>query len=257
MYLFPKAKREAVYAVYAFCKHIDGIVDGNLPLEEKSALLQAWTEELHNIYDNKVPATDVGRHIYKNCMRFKLPKERFMNLLEEISLDIPLPIHGLEFSEFNKYCDAIAGTPCYFVMKIMGIDNSQAENLSKNLGLFLQITDILKDVKEDAKMDRLYVPYEFVKSADIEMSDPEHIVADKNFSIVRQELGAIAEKNLNEAEKIIASMKKKDALPFKILTKIYSQYFYAMKKRGWEIISPKPVLSKSKKCAIIVKSIFN
>ena len=190
-------------------------------------------------------------------MRFKLPKERFMNLLEEISLDIPLPIHGLEFSEFNKYCDAIAGTPCYFVMKIMGIDNSQAENLSKNLGLFLQITDILKDVKEDAKMDRLYVPYEFVKSADIEMSDPEHIVADKNFSIVRQELGAIAEKNLNEAEKIIASMKKKDALPFKILTKIYSQYFYAMKKRGWEIISPKPVLSKSKKCAIIVKSIFN
>lgn len=256
MYLFPKAKREAIYAVYAFCKHLDGVVDGSLPMEEKLSLIQAWKEELHNIYDNKVPSTEVGRYIYKNCMRFKLPKERFINLLEQISVDLPNPVQSMPLESFNEYCNAIAGTPCYFTMKIMGFDNELSEKLAQNLGLFLQITDILLDVKDDAKMNRLYVPSEFVNKAKITASDPEHIVTDKNFSLVRKELGLIAEDNLQKAHKIIDKMDKKSALPFKILLNVYEQYFYAMKTRGWEIISPKPILTNSKKWAIILKSVM-
>ena len=69
----PKAQREAIYTLYAFCRHIDNVVDGNLPEDEKKELLNIWKQELDNIYDKKVPATDIGRKIYKNCMRFKLP----------------------------------------------------------------------------------------------------------------------------------------------------------------------------------------
>ena len=75
MRLLPNAKRNAMYTIYAFFRHIDDIVDGNAPLEEKQELLLAWREELDNIYDKKLPTTDIGRRIYKNCMRFKLPKE--------------------------------------------------------------------------------------------------------------------------------------------------------------------------------------
>ena len=73
----PKAQREAIYTLYAFCRHIDNVVDGTLPEKEKEELLAAWKQELENIYDKKVPATDIGRRIYKNCMRFKLPKELY------------------------------------------------------------------------------------------------------------------------------------------------------------------------------------
>lgn len=256
VYLFPKAKREAIYAVYAFCKHLDGVVDSSLPMPEKMSLMQAWEEELHNIYDNKVPSTEVGRYIYKNCMRFKLPKNRFMTFLQQISADLPDPVQGMPLKNFNEYCDAVAGTPCYFTMKIMGIDNDMAEKLAQNLGMFLQITDILLDVKDDAKMNRLYVPTEFINNAKITASDPEHIITDKNFSIVRKELGKIAENNLIKARKILADMDKKSARLLNIILNIYEQYFYAMKMRGWEIISPKPVLSNSKKWAIILKSLL-
>ena len=255
MYLFPKAKREAIYAVYAFCKHLDGVVDSSLPMTEKMSLMQAWEEELHNIYDNKVPSTEVGRYIYKNCMRFKLPKNRFMSFLQQISADLPNPVQSMPLKNFNEYCDAVAGTPCYFTMKIMGIDNDTAEKLAQNLGMFLQITDILLDVKDDAKMDRLYVPTEFINNAKITASDPEHIVTDKNFSIVRKELGKIAENNLIKARKMLADMDKKSTRLLNMVLDIYEQYFYAMKTRGWEIISPKPVLSNSKKWAIILKSL--
>ena len=256
MYLFPKAQREAIYAIFAFCKHIDGIVDSTLPLEEKMSLMQAWSEELHNIYDNKVPSTEVGRYIYKNCMRFKLPKDKFINLLQQISVDLPNPVQSMPLDKFNEYCRVVAGTPCYFTLKIMGMSEPQAEKLAQNLGMFLQITDILLDVKDDAEMNRLYVPIEFVQKANIQSSDPEHVIADKNFAAVRKELGSIAEDNLKKARKIIDKTDKKFALPFNILLSIYEKYFYAMKTRGWEIISPKPVLSSSKKWAIILKSIL-
>lgn len=256
LYLFPKAKREAIYAVYAFCKHLDDIVDSSMPTEEKISLMQAWKEELHNIYDNKVPSTEVGRYIYKNCMRFKLPKERFMNLLQQISIDLPHPVQSMPLKNFNEYCNAVAGTPCYFTMKIMGLDNDLSERLAHNLGMFLQITDILLDIKDDAKMNRLYVPAEFINNAQITALDPEHIVTDKNFAFVRKELGKIAEKNLIQAREIMSNMDEKSALPFNIVLNIYEQYFYAMKTRGWEIISPKPVLSNSKKWAIILKSLI-
>ncbi len=255
-YLFSKAKREAIYAIYAFCKHIDGIVDGQMSLEEKVSLMSAWKQELHNIYDNKVPETEVGRFIYKNCMRFKLPKDRFMKLLAEFAIDVPDPVQKLTLNDFNEYCKSIAGTPCYFAMKIIGIEDKVAEKLADHLGYFLQINDILLDVKEDAKMNRLYIPIDLMKNADIPVTDPEHTIADKNFSAVRKELGNIAEDNLIEAKNILNKLNKQEALPFKILLDIHEQCFYMMKNRGWEIISPKPTLSKAKKCAIIFKRIL-
>ena len=98
MRMLPKAKREAMYTIYAFCRHIDDIVDGDSDMSEKQELLQAWREELDNIYDKKVPATEIGCRIYKNCMRFKLPKEEFMKLIDSISMDIPQPLQVVNYS---------------------------------------------------------------------------------------------------------------------------------------------------------------
>jgi len=256
VYLFPKAQREAIYAVYAFCRHIDNIVDGDLPIAEKSALINAWIEELHNIYDNKVPATDVGRHIYKNCMRFKLPKQKFMDFILQTALDLPKPIQSMNIDEFKHYCRTIAGTQCFFAMKIMGFDDNEAEYLSDKLGIFLQITDILKDEKEDAKIDRIYAPNEFIYEAEIMPLSPEHIITDKNFSLVRAKLGALATQYYNETKDILEKTSRKKALPFKVLLNLYHHYFEEMEKRGWEIISPKPHLSSRQKVGIIIHTIL-
>lgn len=83
MRLLPAAQRNAMYTIYAFFRHIDDIVDGEADMDEKLELINAWREELDNIYDKKLPTTDIGRKIYKNCMRFKLPKEEFIKMIEQ------------------------------------------------------------------------------------------------------------------------------------------------------------------------------
>lgn len=120
MRFLPKAKREAMYTLYAFCRHIDDIVDGDSSIAEKQELLQAWREELDNIYDKKVPATEIGRRIYKNCMRFKLPKSEFLRLIDSISMDVPNPVQAPRLSDFYRYCRGVAGVPGSLSLRIFG-----------------------------------------------------------------------------------------------------------------------------------------
>ena len=147
MRFLPLAKRNAMYTIYAFCRHIDDVVDENdLSMSEKLDLIQAWRVELDNIYEKKVPTTDIGRKIYKNCMRFKLPKEELLRLVNGVAMDIPNPIQAPSMEEFYTYCRGVAGAPGVLTLRILGCDDEKLINdLATSLGNALQITNILRD----------------------------------------------------------------------------------------------------------------
>ena len=258
MRFLPKAKREAMYTLYAFCRHIDDIVDGDSSVAEKQELLQAWREEMDNIYDKKVPATDIGRKIYKNCMRFKLPKSEFLQLIDSISMDVPNPVQAPNLNDFYRYCRGVAGVPGSLSLRIFGCsDEKMIEELSSSLGNALQITNILRDVKEDALADRLYIPREFLEKADISITDPKSVITDKNLVFAREELAKIASKDFQKAYELIKHLDKKTARPVKMIASIYKKYFDIMQKRGWEVISPKPTISKFEKLALALKALLS
>ena len=100
----PKSKREAIYTLFAFCRHLDGIVCSAMPIAEKQELLKQWREELDNIYDKKVPVSNIGRKIYKNCMRFNLSKDLWLKILDGVSLNVPSPLKAPSRADFEKYC---------------------------------------------------------------------------------------------------------------------------------------------------------
>lgn len=257
MRLLPKAKREAMYTIYAFCRHIDDIVDSKTPVKEKQSLLAAWREEIDNIYDKKVPATEIGRRIYKNCMRFKLPKEEFIRLIDSISMDIPKPIQAPKMSDFLKYCRGVAGVPGSLSLRIFGCkDEDLIEKLSTSLGNALQITNILRDVKEDAQADRLYIPKEYLKKADISSKKPAEVLVNKNLSIAREELAKMALEDYNRAGEMIPFLDKSAARPVRAITAVYKKYFDIMQNRGWEVISPKPQIGKINKFSLALRAYF-
>lgn len=255
MRLLPAAKRNAMYTIYAFFRHIDDIVDGNAPLEEKTELLAAWREELDNIYDKKAPKTDIGRKIYKNCMRFKLPKEEFVKLLSCISMDIPKPIQAPKMADFEQYCSGVAGVPGNLTLRILGCEDQQMiEELSRTLGNALQITNILRDVKEDAYAQRLYIPEECLQKAGIASRDPMTVLVDKNLALAREELAKQAKQNYQRAFELLNKVDKKCVKPVKAMAYIYKRYFDIMNNRGWEIVSPKPQMSKLSKLCLALKA---
>lgn len=255
MRLLPTAKRNAMYTIYAFFRHIDDIIDGPAPVEEKVEMINAWREELDNIYDRKLPTTDIGRKIYKNCMRFKLPKEEFVKMIDSISMDIPNPVQAPTLKQFNSYCRGVAGVPGNLSLRIFGCSDQQMiEDLATCLGNALQITNILRDVKEDALAGRLYIPEEILQKAGISQRDPLSVVVDKNLAVAREELARIANADYEKAFEIIKKLDKKSAKPVKAIAYIYKRYFDMMSNRGWEIVSPKPHVGKMIKFFLALKA---
>lgn len=255
MRFLPLAQRTAMYTIYAFCRHIDDIVDGDTPMAEKMALIRAWREEINNIYDKKIPTTEIGRRIYKNCMRFKLPKEEFVRLIDSIAMDIPNPLQGPDLSSFYEYCRGVAGVPGSLSLRIFGCNDEKIiEELSTSLGNAMQITNILRDVKEDAQANRLYIPSEFLEKAQIASRDPLNVVVDKNLAVAREELARLARDNFDKADRLIPHLDKRAARHVKMIENIYRKYFDIMERRGWEVISPKPAIGKFKKLSIALKA---
>lgn len=258
MRFLPKAKRNAMYTIYAFCRHLDDVIDGETAMEEKLELINAWREELDNIYDKKAPITEIGRKIYKNCMRFKLPKNELAKLIDAISMDIPTPICAPDMEELYRYCRGVAGVPGSLSLRIFGCkDEDIISELSDSLGTALQLTNILRDVKEDAQAGRLYIPKELLLKAGITSEDPLSVVVDKNLAIAREELARIALANFNKSDELIKKLDKVSSRHVRMIERIYRRYFDIMQKRGWEIISPKPKVSKMQKISIALRAYFN
>lgn len=255
MHILPTKERRAIYTLYAFCRHIDDIVDGEAPLTHKLELLDAWRQEIDNIYDKKAPASEIGRNIYKNCMRFNLPKEELVCLLNSISMDLPQPIQAPSFAEFEQYCRGVACAPGSMSLRILGCqDENLIKDLSTSLGLAMQITNVLRDVREDAQVNRLYIPNDCLQKAGITSREPMAVVVDKNLAVAREELAKVAAQNYDIAFGLIKKLDKKASRNIKAIAYIYKRYFDIMQNRGWEVISPKPKISRALKVFLVLRA---
>ena len=251
------SKSSAQCDVYSLCifRHIDDIIDGDSEMEDKIDLIKTWRQEINNIYGKKKPTTEIGRRIYKNCMRFKLPKKEFIKFIDAITMDIPNPIQAPSLKDFKKYCHGVAGVPGNLSLRIFGCkDEALIDSLSVSLGSALQITNILRDVKLDAHVQRLYIPKELLIKAKITSTDPLTVVVDKNLVVAREELAKMAYDNFAVAYELIKKLDKKTARPVNAIAFIYKRYFDIMQNRGWEIISPQPKISKCTKLYLALKA---
>ena len=252
-----KPKREAVFTLFAFCRHLDSVARSSMPYAEKQDLLNAWREELDNIYERKVPLTNIGRKIYKNCLRFNLPKELWFDILNSAFLKANSTSDMPDMETFAQYVRGSAEVP--FQLALMIIDGEHpkvGEELAKNLGQAVLLTYMLRDVKDDAKAGQLYLPKELLLQADVKQNTQREIVEDKNFMYVREKLAEEAEKGYVKADRLLARMNYADARTFRMLHNLGYCQFNMMKERGWEIISPKPNVNIIKRLNIFYHTIF-
>ncbi len=255
---YPKAKREAVYTLYALVKHFDDLSSSSLPEEEKAEVLAAWHREISNIYDKKVPQTNIGRRIYKNCMRFKLNRENFETILNSFAMDCSKPLFCPSMAEFEEYCAGVSEIPSYLILKIIAeFDEQTTLDVSRHIGRAVEITNILKNIKEDALGGHVYIPREFLDKAGIEKGlSAKEILTHKNLYVARQALADIARNSFNEAYRLLEENHNRNSKPIVYMLNLYRAYFELMDNRGWEIISPKPELKFKDRCKLICKALF-
>jgi phytoene synthase len=156
--LLPTAKRQAMCAVYALARRVDDIGDGSLPATRKLELLDAVRRDVHAL--SPTSADPVLAALGDCERRFPLPRQAFLDLVDGVAMDVA----GTEYEHFDElvlYCRRVAGSIGRLCLAIFGSrDRQRAETLADDLGVAMQLTNILRDIREDALNGRVYLPAE-------------------------------------------------------------------------------------------------
>jgi phytoene synthase len=151
-------KRRAVWAVYAFCRIADDLVDGHAPAEQRLVALDAWEAGLRDAYAGR-PSGPVFTALADAAERFAIPIGPALDLLRGARHDLRVRRYAT-YDEVERYCDLVASTVGLLVLPVLGTVAPDAERHAIALGRAMQMTNILRDVGEDARMGRIYLPAE-------------------------------------------------------------------------------------------------
>ncbi len=152
----PAAKRNAIYAVYAYCRICDDIADGNLSPEDKIREFALVRQRLHARHPSAQDAP-VFRALHHAADAYQIPYAHFEDILQGVEMDMTKSRFA-SFGELRDYCYKVASVVGLVCIKIFGYTDPSAEKYAIDMGIAMQLTNILRDVKEDAERDRIYIP---------------------------------------------------------------------------------------------------
>ena len=177
--ILPRPKRDAIETIYAFCRFTDDIVDEAGDEKEKYALLLQWTEELRrSLYG--ISHYSLLNKLSAIIKRFHIPVELFYELIKGMEMDL-LNKRYTTFSELEQYCYRAASTVGLICAEVFGYTNENTKQYAINLGIALQLTNILRDIKSDAKRGRIYLPLEDLRKFNYSEDDLLNITYNERF----------------------------------------------------------------------------
>lgn len=160
--LLPNEKREAMNTVYAFCRQTDDIIDeGNEPDEMKYEKLHKWRIEFEKAFNGNSEYLLLNK-LANTISKFNIPLDPFFELIKGMEMDLQRKTY-LTFDDLVLYCYRVASTVGLMCIEIFGYKNKSAKDFAIDLGIALQLTNILRDVKKDVKSGRVYLPQEDLK----------------------------------------------------------------------------------------------
>lgn len=156
--LLPRSERHAINNVYAFCRLLDDVVDEDQTGRDPYAELEYWRGEVEACYQGS-PASEFGEQLLGSIEEFDLPKQPFLDLIDGMEMD--LKWHSYQtFADLREYCYRAASAVGLICIEIFGYESARTREYAVNLGLALQLTNILRDLKEDIARGRIYIPVE-------------------------------------------------------------------------------------------------
>ncbi len=237
MRFLPVRKREALFAIYAFCREVDDIADGDLAREDKIVALDRWRQKIEQLYAGN-PGDEITRALAPAVVDFKLRKRDFIAVIEGMDMDARGPIVAPPLEELDLYCDRVASAVGRLCIHAFGEATPAGERVADHLGRALQLTNILRDVDEDAAIDRLYLPAEHLAAAGIAVVTPRDVACDARLPQVIAAVGVMAEQAFANSEAAIALCDKDAVRPAVIMMRVYRQHLDRLRANDWKPVPP-------------------
>jgi len=253
MRVLPKSRREGMYAVYAFCREVDDIADEGGSREEKLAGLDAWREELDRLFSG-APTYPTGFALVDPIHEFDLPKQEFLLVIDGMEMDAKGPIIAPPMTVLLEYCRRVAGAVGLLSIRIFGAKpDPQSTEFALALADALQLTNILRDVAEDAAMGRVYLPRELLDKHGIITRDPVKVLNDPGLGAVCEDLARTARERFDRARAALDGADLKVMRPALLMMGIYEQTLGRLEERGWARATVPVKLSKFEKLSTVLR----
>jgi len=231
MRLMPKAQREAMYEIYSFCRRVDDIADDGGPRDTRLDQLRLWRADIDALYKGSVVSR--AKSLAGPVKTFKLRREDFQAVIDGMEMDVVADIRAPDWNKLDAYCDRVASAVGRLSVRIFGMEEKAGIALAHHLGRALQLTNILRDIDEDAAIGRLYLPREALRDAGIASADPWAVAAHPNLGNACEPVIARAREHFAEADRIMKKCRRSTVRAARIMSAAYQVILRKLVKRGF------------------------
>jgi presqualene diphosphate synthase len=251
MRILPRNQREAMFQIYSFCRQVDDIADSDGPRPERLAALQQWRDDIDALYQGRPPARLVD--YVASVRKFDLKREDFLAVVDGMEMDVPQDIRAPDLATLDLYCDRVASAVGRLSVRVFGLPADDGILLAHHLGRALQLTNILRDIDEDATLGRLYLPRERLLEAGIIGNDPLQVAADPRVPNVCAPLVARAREHFEKSDEIMARHPRRVVRAPRIMSKYYGKILQLLIARGFSAPRAPVRVSKVTRLAIVFR----
>jgi phytoene synthase len=244
MRLMPEAERDAMFAIYAFCRKVDDIADDGVGTrEERRRKIEDWRDDIAALYRGE-PAGQ-AQFLSAIVARYGLRQEDFLAILDGMAMDVAEDIVAPSLATLDLYCDRVASAVGRLSIKVFGMDEGPGFELAQHLGRALQLTNILRDIDEDAAIGRLYLPREYLEEMKCCASlDPRAVVMRPEIDKVCRKVAALAHTHYDAADMVLADKPKGRLATPALMGAVYSEILAESERAGFAAPRRRVSLSK-------------
>jgi squalene synthase HpnD len=252
MRLLEPERRLAMYAIYAFCREVDDIVDEPGEEADKTRRLDLWAEDIALLYQSLEPRQDLAAALRPAIKAYDLPMADFIAIVEGCRMDLGAGLVRPSLAVLDLYCDRVAAAVGRLSVRVFGDFDKRSLDLANHQGRALQLTNILRDVAVDAAIGRLYLPDDLLRKHGIQGRDIGAILAHPALPAACAELAERAERHFVLARQALRDSKRRAVRPAILMLEMYWAIFRRCRAAGWRPQSPPISLPKWTKlwCAL-------
>ena len=251
--LLPREKRRALCAVYAFMRHCDDIADGDHSESRKRELLRCWREQLDGALNGDCDGDPILPAFCDAVRRFSIPGQYFHWILDGVEMDLAVRRYE-SFEDLYRYCFNVAGAVGLTCLQIFGFHDERAKDFAEQCGIAFQLTNILRDVSEDARMERIYLPIEDLRRFSYSPEDLMRGVADDRYFELMSYQASRARSYYDRARNLLPLVDHASRPSLWAMMEIYRRLLDKIVRSRYEVFGRTVRISNAEKCTIALRA---
>ncbi len=253
--LLPKPKRDAMSALYAFCREVDDVADeDSVPVEKRREQLAAWRTDIQRACGNETPQFTVNREFQPVIRECRLPFGLFDELIKGCEMDLDTTRHET-YEDLELYCYRVASVVGLLSIEIFGYKNPACRDYAIYLGKALQLTNILRDVRTDAERGRIYLPLSELKKFNVSEAEILRHEYSERFHALAASVAGRAKHFYQLAQQTLPAEDRRSMIAAELMGSVYWRLLQKLERREFNVLGPKLTrLNKAQKILLILRT---